>query len=336
VLLASWLLSDLALPTNATAETVQRARLRVDTIRTGLTVGAGTAGALALLLAARRQWLAERAQEAGEFDAAERHFTELYLKAAEQLGSEKAPVRLAGLYALERLAQGNPGQRQAIVHLICGYLRMPYDPPQRPRPQSGAASSDVHEELQVRLTAQRILSNHLAVPAGVDVGKLAKLRASPIARFWPGMSLDLIGANLVDFDLGRRCVSAAAFTGATFHGDAVFGGSTFADYAWFEGATFVRAADFSNATFEGTAGFVSPLFLGRRALRERPFSGNARFERATFADAAWFGDASFQGHVGFHESRVVNVATGRTYLWPSGWRLDPDQADPTAGRLVPV
>ena len=59
-------------------------------------------------------------------DATERRITELYTKAVEQLGSDKAPVRLGGLYALERLAQDNPAHRQTIVNVICAYLRMPF------------------------------------------------------------------------------------------------------------------------------------------------------------------------------------------------------------------
>ena len=34
--------------------------------------------------------------------------TESYAKAVEQLGHDKAPVRLGALYSLERLAQNNP------------------------------------------------------------------------------------------------------------------------------------------------------------------------------------------------------------------------------------
>ena len=110
---------------------LDRAKLRVDLIRTGLSVGAGVAGALALVLAVRRQWLAERAQQSSEYDARDRRVTELYVKAADQLGTDKAPVRLAGLYALERLAQDNSNQRQTIVNVICAYLRMPYTPPRQ-------------------------------------------------------------------------------------------------------------------------------------------------------------------------------------------------------------
>lgn len=62
------------------------------------TVGAGTGGIVALVLARRRQWSTEQADEHARHDADERRITELYTKAADQLGSDKAAVRLAGLY----------------------------------------------------------------------------------------------------------------------------------------------------------------------------------------------------------------------------------------------
>ncbi len=77
---------------------------RVEAIKTGLGIGAGTTGIFALLLAVRRQWH-------NEYDAVEKNLTELYTKAADQLGSAEASVRLAALYALERLAQNNVRQR---------------------------------------------------------------------------------------------------------------------------------------------------------------------------------------------------------------------------------
>lgn len=62
---------------------MERAQLRVETIRTGLSIGAGVAGGLALLLALRRQQVAERTQQATEYDAGEKRVTELYVKAAD-------------------------------------------------------------------------------------------------------------------------------------------------------------------------------------------------------------------------------------------------------------
>jgi hypothetical protein len=124
-----------------------RATTRLDAIKAGLSIGAGTGGAVALLLAMRRQWLSERDQlhreqvadatqhhaervaSASEHDAAERRVTDLYVKAVEQLGSDQAVVRLGGLYALERLAQNNSDHQQTIANVLCAYLRMPYAPP---------------------------------------------------------------------------------------------------------------------------------------------------------------------------------------------------------------
>lgn len=157
----------------------QRPEVKVDLIKTALSVGAGTGGVVALVLAGRRGWSTEH-------DATERRITELYTKAVEQLGSDKAPVRLGGLYALERLAQANPGNRQTIVEVICAYLRMPYTAPQpgaprrlglprpvrpghrhthhrrpEPAPSATVTADRSIEERQVRLTAQRILEDHL-------------------------------------------------------------------------------------------------------------------------------------------------------------------------------
>ncbi|MFI0411903.1 hypothetical protein [Actinomadura sp. 3N508] len=116
----------------------ERARLRVDAVRTGLAAGAGAGAAVGLMLAFRRQHQ-ELATALDELDAAERRVTELYNVAAEQLGSDKATVRLTALYTLERLANDNERHRQTIVNIICAYLRLPahaLHPAPQPRPGS--------------------------------------------------------------------------------------------------------------------------------------------------------------------------------------------------------
>lgn len=174
-------------------------QLQLDAIRTAGTVVVGTGGAAVLLLAVRRQRSTEialaqkdcdqadaarahahqvevaeqtrqhqeRVAAATEADAEARRITDLYTRAADQLGSEKALVRLAGLYAFEHLAQDNPGQRQTIVNVWCAYLRMPHTPPEPDAPDpdaSGAVLDDYRERVQereIRLTAQRLLRDHL-------------------------------------------------------------------------------------------------------------------------------------------------------------------------------
>jgi hypothetical protein len=98
-----------------------RAAAQAEAVKTGATIALGTGGAAYLLLAYRRHRLEE-------VDTRERRITELYTNAVEQLGHEKAPVRLGALYSLERLAQDNPVHRQTVVDVVCAYLRMPYTP----------------------------------------------------------------------------------------------------------------------------------------------------------------------------------------------------------------
>ncbi|MGV9324093.1 pentapeptide repeat-containing protein [Streptosporangium sandarakinum] len=272
------------------------ATARQGAIQTALAAGAGVGAAVTLMLAFRRQRhqehaahvtaylaernaaLAEQVADTTKHDATERRVTDLYTKAAEQLGHEAAAVRLAGLYALERLAQDNPGHRQTIVNVICAYLRMPYTPPEpapdperdhkaalraaRHRCQVARAGvplpaepaprqegGDREGELQVRLTAQRILTAHLRDDRPAD--QRSTLPAPP--AFWEGMRLDLTGATLIDFDLTGGHVTEALFNKATFTGNASFSGATFTGDARFDEATFTKGAQLGGAVVNDPA-----------------------------------------------------------------------------------
>jgi hypothetical protein len=218
----TWLL---AIASSATSGT-DLANARLDAVRTGLAAGGGAAAAVGLMLAFRRQHHQEIATVLTDLDATERRITELYTKAVEQLGSDKAPVRLGGLYALERLAQDNPAHRQTIVNVICAYLRMPFsnEPPANELvPETRRAGKVLatetetrpiglgetwQQERQVRLTAQSILTEHLgAHKRGEDRFDERN------KRFWPGINIDLSGATLIDFSLFRAVVATAWFEG---------------------------------------------------------------------------------------------------------------------------
>jgi len=211
-----------------------------------------------------------------------RRITELYTKAADQLGSDQAPVRLAGLYALERLAHSTAEHRQTIVDVICAYLRMPYTPPPPETPQVGthygdrahgaadspsstittsqseATPTDQHQqsrqEREVRLTAQGILARNLRLP---NKGRRRWWTPWRVYRepAWPGIRLNLTGALLLDVSLRNCRIAEANFTGARFTGTAVFGGAQFTGEAFFGGAQFTGEAFFGGAQFTGGAYF---------------------------------------------------------------------------------
>jgi len=237
---------------------------QIELIKTGLAVGAGTGGAVALVLAGRRQWSTEQANRVTErsagdsrHDATERRITDLYSKAADQLGSEKAAVRLAGIYSLERLGQDNPALRQTVVNLLCAYLRMP----------SETASE---QEIEVRKTAQRVFTTHL------DGGRSSR------KSFWFGINLDLTGAVLNYFDLQDARLR-----------DGRFGGAEFVGRTWFDLAEFDGDAIFGGARFEKSASFQSVQFGAEARFRDAEFGGAADFDGATFAEAPSFTGATF-------------------------------------------
>ena len=312
------------------------ANARLDAVRTGLAAGAGAGAAVGLMLAFRRQHHQEIATVLTDLDATERRITELYTKAVEQLGSDKAPVRLGGLYALERLAQDNPVHRQTIVNVICAYLRMPFSnesPDDKPMLETNhtgevpatetetspiALSDTWQQERQVRLTAQSILTEHLrAHKRGEDPFDERNM------RFWPGINIDLSGAILIDFNFFSTVVATARFEGATFIGTAQFYDTAFADLAFFKGATFMGDATFSRARFAWHANFSHAIFTGGTWFSSAIFDDEADFKDATFNGNTLFYGTEFEGIADFQPATFKGDAaftntTFRTCAWFSG------------------
>ncbi|MFI9452587.1 pentapeptide repeat-containing protein [Amycolatopsis sp. NPDC052450] len=298
------------------------AKNRIELIKVGLTVGAGTGGVVALVLTGRRQWSTEH-------DNAERRLTELYVKAVEQLGSDRSAVRHGGLYALERVAQDNPDHRQVVVDVICAYLRAPFQLPKAPRPRNRPGihrplapsrnsprariasreqpetptvtelDDDARQEREVRLTAQRILGTHLR--PGSD-------SKHPVKAFWKGINLDLTAATLIDFDLRGCQINQARFIKATLSGDAEFGKTTFIGDARFDEATFTGEARFDGVTFTRDARFIEATFTGDAGFSLATFKGIAWFDRAIFISVAWFGGATFTSNTWFDRATFTGTA----------------------------
>jgi hypothetical protein len=79
---------------------------------------------LGAIIAALRTWLA--VNERGQI-------TERFSRAVEQLGSPNLEVRIASLFALEKIARDSSREREAIGEILTGYVRAnsPW-PPSRP------------------------------------------------------------------------------------------------------------------------------------------------------------------------------------------------------------
>ncbi|MFD4671039.1 pentapeptide repeat-containing protein [Lentzea sp. NPDC058450] len=320
------------------------AQLDVVKVASGIALGGG--GLFTLYLAARRQRTQEEAQADTNADAEARRITELYTKAVQQLGDEKAPVRLGGLYALERLGQQQPDQRRTIVNVLCAYLRQPYTPPpesgsasrvarpllrnsrlragiRRPEgPSGGAALVEARQEKDVRLTAQRILIAHARPRDEVE---------DP--EYWGEHDIDLTGAVLfdvimIDCRFGRAVFDRASFVGYTYLSSVKFSG-----HARFAGTTFESTVNFYESSFESGASFTATRFRADAQLHDTWFSGLpvlffetsfadvADFRNASFGDAVIFRDEDFGGEVLLDGARVRRHE--RTSL-PPGWHLGAD------------
>jgi hypothetical protein len=95
-----------------------------EVIKTTLILMAGLAAVLTGVYAYRKQKISEG--DASRADADQRD--QRYSTAAQQLGHDKAAVRLAGVYAMSRLADDWSQQRQQCIDVLCAYLRMPSEP----------------------------------------------------------------------------------------------------------------------------------------------------------------------------------------------------------------
>ncbi|MDU0294737.1 pentapeptide repeat-containing protein [Saccharothrix longispora] len=367
---------------------VELVNARFNALRTGLSIGVGGGGIFALYLAWRRQHAteiglvqkerdqadvarayelqretaehtrqhAERVAVTTERDAEARRITDLYAKSVEQLGSDKAPIRHGGLYALERLAQDhpdNPALRQTVVNVLCAYLRVPFDlPGDPPDTDADRTARDEHreqvQEREVRLTAQRILTKHVNPGSDTD---------HPAATFWTDTDFDLTAAVLIDWEMENCLLRNATFRGARFTGhtsfmkatftgnalfykaistgDVLFDNATFSGHVLFDQATFIDYTSFDKVTFTTDTSFREATFSDYTSFDKAMFTTGASFRKATFASAVSFRKAVFAGAVSLGEAKFAQDASlrGATFRnlsldkpsyptsWPPGWRL---------------
>src|SRR5215469_5311006 len=162
-------------------------------------------------------------------DQRTRILNERFDTVAEHLGSDKPPaVRLAGVYAMAGLADDWPEHRQMCVEVLCGYLRMPYEPePGDDAPVEKRLAFQASRE--VRHTVIRVITAHLNGTAPVS---------------WCGLNFDFAGA---------------VFDGGDFSGAKFSGGTVNFSNAEFPGGT----VSFAGAEFSGgTVSFALAKFTG--------------------------------------------------------------------------
>ena len=269
----------------------------IDLLKLALSVVAGAGGAVALTISVLKQRILERDAEGQRAEAAAQRevdaaFRSRYGEAATQLGSDRAAVQLAGVYAMANLADDWPEQRQQCVEVLCGFLRLP------PPADEALRAADA----KIRTTIGAVLRDHLQEGGA-----------------WCGLDFNLTGAYLVDLNLiGARFTGRNTwFTGAQFTGEVTsFAGAQFTS----ENTSFVEARFTSENTSFDEARFASELTWFDRAefASEHTSFGGAEFasENPSFAGARFTGknttflEAKFTGeHTTFAGARFTGKNT---------------------------
>ncbi|WP_328290024.1 pentapeptide repeat-containing protein [Nocardia aurantiaca] len=293
----------------ATAETPNQ----LDLGKISLAVTAGVFGAVALVVAYRRQRDAERGR-----------FAEVFAAAARQLGDPDVAVRIAGVYAMAGVADEFSARwrRQQCVDVLCGYLRLPYQPEEGAShlvsksqriEDHGTAVERVYtfrqNDRQVRDTIVRVIAERLRPAAETQwcdcdfdfsdaVFEDADFRHAVFAgrntRFTNAVFLS---GRTVTFEQARFVGERVTFRGAVFRSAAVFDRAVFAHTEAGGTDRDNVGATFTEATFGAGVSFESAQFRGARTA----------FDRTTFAgERTGFANASFAAALTTFERAVFD------------------------------
>jgi uncharacterized protein YjbI with pentapeptide repeats len=311
----------------------------LDLVKLGFALVAGVAGTVGLVLAYQRHLLAVAAadrEQAKETREDTKLFNERFEKAATLLAADAYATKLAGVYAMAKLADDWVADRQVCINVLCAYLRRRHVV----EPDGEAETQDAldwHDDQEIRRTIVAV------------IGKRLRDEKSS----WQGLNFDFTGAHFsgtVDFRNAIFSGGTVNFRSTIFsHSLLKFNGATFSDgLVTFAEATISNStADFGHTTFSGgTLEFNRTTFSesmthfrkanisgGSADFRYTKFSGGtinfrdatisagkinfirstlscgtADFSRMKFLGGiAYFGDANFpEGTVDFNTTAFAN------------------------------
>ena len=177
---------------------------RLDAVNAARTTVLQAVGGLVLTLGAYATWRRLRINEEELRASRDGQITERYSRAIEHLGSESRDVRIGGVYALERVARNSAEDRDAIVAVLCAYIRghSPWPP----------VNADNGDEEVLRSLAIRANDVQVALTA---LGRLVGAAGDPDVAI---PRTDLRYARLSRLNLGQARLSHANLRRARIHG----------------------------------------------------------------------------------------------------------------------
>ena len=260
---------------------------------------------------------------------------ERYTKAVEQLGDEKAPIRMGGVYTLvglvdewleekslsddERFKEG-----QVIINNLCAYIRSPftltsyYDELSEDAPSLEGSYKDKKEEFYVD---KAILDSEADVRLSIikEIHDRIQGPDKNTPGAWSDFEYDFSGSTFFyPVDLTKSYYTKPVnFSGSTYQGWANFRGSTYKDGADFRGSTYQGWANFNGSTYQGWADFTDSTYKDGADFTDSTYKDGANFSRSTYKSWADFTDSTYKDGAYFSRSTYKDGADfrGSTYQW---------------------
>ena len=269
---------------------------------------------------------------------------ERYTKAVEQLGDEKAPIRMGGVYTLvglvdewieekslsddERFKEG-----QVIINNLCAYIRSPfalasyYDELSEDAPSLEGSYKDKKEEFyvdkaildseaDVRLSIIKEIHDRIQGPDKNTPGAWSDFEYdfSGSTFFYPIDLTNSYYAKPINFS-GSTYKGWANFTDSTYQGEANFSDSTYQGEANFRGSTYKSGADFRGSTYHAWANFTDSTYQAWANFSGSTYKGEANFSGSTYKGGANFSRSTYKGGANFSRSTYKGEAdfTDSTY-----------------------
>lgn len=254
-----------------------------------------------------------------------------YTKAVEQLGDEKAAVRLGGIYTLVSLVDEwftdpdvdiitGKKEGQVIINNLCSYIRSPFPLAENKyflekknltdnelKKYNGDFKAD-QKKLQEEKDIRRAILSEITYRCGASLALDENGGESFYTEFWPSFIYDFSYANFF-YPVYLNDVFFKAtmnFADATFKDYTNFSGSIFLSHVSFSSATFEGGLNFSQTNFESPVYFDEAIFHNVSIFEESLFS-KSDFSRAKFNNITSFRGSLFNGTAVFNETVFTNV-----------------------------
>ena len=235
-----------------------------------------------------------------------------YTTAVEQLSSDKASIRLGGVYTLVGLVdewlsdekttptlEERRKEGQVIINNLCAYIRSPLPLAERAEQLDKDYAKDLQNDFDGDI--EKFDANKRAFARDkAALEEERQVRESIIKEIHERLQ-DFGALGLwseFDYDFSNaHFFYPIVFTNSYFDASSRFFWATFTQGAYFSGTTFTHA-NFSRATFTQGAYFSEATFTHAN-FSGTTFTQGAYFSRATFTQGAYFSEATFTERTDF-------------------------------------